>query len=131
MNGTEILAGGPWDAVVAFFLIAGGAFTLIGAIGLVRLPDFYTRLHAPTKATTLGVGNLLVASSIYFSTRGCGLSLHELLIAFFLFLTAPVSAHLMARAGRQEGLADRSDPVAGQLQGAGTQPARSPDSKPS
>lgn len=97
-----------WDGLVAFFLLTGSAFTLVGAIGLVRLPDFMTRLHAPTKATTLGVGNLLVASALYFSSRGGGLSLHELLVTFFLVITAPVSAHLMARVGRHQSLPDRS-----------------------
>jgi len=63
----------------------------------MRLPDFYTRLHGPTKATTLGLGALLIASMIYFSSRG-EVSLHELLVTLFLFMTAPVSAHLLAKA---------------------------------
>jgi multicomponent K+:H+ antiporter subunit G len=56
------------------------------------------RLHAPTKATTLGVGAILIASAVFFSLTDEGLSLHELLITLFLFITAPVSAHLMAKA---------------------------------
>lgn len=82
------------------FLIVGGALlTFIGSLGLVRLRDFYTRLHGPTKATTLGVGCLLVASAVYFSTRGTGISLHEVLVTLFLFMTAPISAHLLAKVG--------------------------------
>jgi monovalent cation/proton antiporter MnhG/PhaG subunit len=53
---------------------------------------------ALTKATTLGVGGMIVGSVLYFSTRGDGLSLHELLITLFLFITAPVSAHMLAKA---------------------------------
>jgi multicomponent K+:H+ antiporter subunit G len=86
------------EAIIACFLVIGGAFTLIGSIGLARLPDLFTRLHGPTKATTLGVGGILIASLVYFSVRGPGLSLHELLITLFLFITAPVSASLIAQA---------------------------------
>jgi len=86
------------DLLLSFLILVGALFTFIGSLGLVRLPDFYTRLHAPTKATTLGVGSLLVASALYFSTRGAGISLHEVLVTLFLFITAPVSAHLLARA---------------------------------
>ena len=68
--------------------------------GLARLPDIYTRLHGPTKATTLGIGSILLGSLLFFSLRE-GLSLHELLVSLFLFLTAPVSAHLIARAALQ------------------------------
>lgn len=84
-------------ALVALLVVAGAAFVLIGALGLVRLADFFSRLHAPTKATTLGVGCLLLASLLHFSSRAPGLSLHELLIMAFLFLTAPISAQLLAR----------------------------------
>lgn len=86
------------DALIGFFIVGGASFALIGSIGLARLPDFFSRLHGPTKATTLGVGGTLLASSVYFSLHGDGLSLHELLIMFFLFITAPVSAHLLAKA---------------------------------
>ena len=84
------------EIVVSLLLIFGAGFVLVGSIGLVRFPDFYTRLHAPTKATTLGVGSLVVASALAFSTDGTTLS--EILIAAFLFLTAPVGAHLLAKA---------------------------------
>jgi multicomponent K+:H+ antiporter subunit G len=83
--------------IVAALLVVGGAFALIGAIGLVRFPDFFMRLHAPTKATTLGVGGVLLASMVSGWARGEP-GLHELLIALFLFLTAPVSAQLLALA---------------------------------
>ena len=85
------------DTITAVFLLLGAGFALVGSIGLARLPDIFTRLHGPTKATTLGVGSILLGSVLYFSTR-YGLSLHEVLVSLFLFLTAPVSAHLLSRA---------------------------------
>ena len=85
------------DVLTSFFLVVGGLFALIGSIGLARLPDLFMRLHGPTKATTLGVGGILIASMLHFSSLEAGFSLHELLVAMFLLITAPVSAHLVAR----------------------------------
>ena len=85
------------DVITAVFLLLGAGFALVGSIGLARLPDIFTRLHGPTKATTLGVGSILLGSILYFSMRQ-GLSLHEVLVSLFLFITAPVSAHLLSRA---------------------------------
>ena len=84
-----------WTAA-AIILIAA-FFLLVGAIGLVRLPDFYMRLHAPTKASTLGVGGILVASMLVSAFQGRA-GIAELLITLFVFVTAPVSANLMAQA---------------------------------
>lgn len=92
------------EATVSLFLLLGSLFALVGAIGLYRLPDFFMRLHGPTKATTLGVGGMVIASLIYFGSRGDGISLHELLITLFLFITAPVSAHMLAKAALQQKL---------------------------
>ncbi len=92
------------EALLSLLVVAGGVFTLIGSLGLVRLEDFYTRLHGPTKATTLGVGSLLVASSIFFSLTGEGVSLHEILVTLFLFITAPISAHLLAKVALHQSL---------------------------
>lgn len=83
--------------VVAAMLLVGAVFTLVGAVGMVRFPDFFMRLHAPTKATTLGVGGVLIASMLTTWARGQW-GVHELLITLFLFVTAPVSANLMAKA---------------------------------
>ena len=85
------------EILIASLVFIGAFFTLVGSIGLVKLPDFFTRLHGPTKATTLGVGALLIASSLSFSIQTEGLSLHEILITLFLFITAPISAHIMAK----------------------------------
>lgn len=86
------------DALLALLVLAGAAFSLIGAWGLAKLSDFAMRVHGPTKGTTLGVGCVLIASSVWFSVAGDTVTLHELLIALFLFVTAPVSAHLMMKA---------------------------------
>lgn len=92
------------EGLVSLFLLAGSLFALIGAVGLHRLPDFYTRLHAPTKATTLGVGCLVLGSVLYFSFSSGELSLHAVLLTLFLFLTTPVSAHMLAKAAMQQKL---------------------------
>ena len=86
------------EILVSILILTGALFTFIGSLGLVRLPDFYSRLHAPTKATTLGVGSLLMASALWFSAEGAAWSLHEMLIVLFLFITAPISAHLLVKA---------------------------------
>ncbi|MCF8091032.1 MAG: Na+/H+ antiporter subunit G [Desulfotignum sp.] len=90
------------EFVVSFFLILGAFFALTGSIGLYRMTDFFSRLHGPTKSTTLGVGGMALASAVYFSFQGNGISLHEVLITLFLFITAPVSAHFMAKAARHQ-----------------------------
>jgi multicomponent K+:H+ antiporter subunit G len=86
------------EVILSLLVIAGAAFTFIGSLGLARFKDFYTRLHGPTKATTLGVGCLLIASSLFFSLTTENISLHEILVTLFLFITAPISAHLLAKA---------------------------------
>ena len=87
------------DVVLCALIVIGTAFALIGSWGLAKLTDFFKRLHGPTKASTLGVGCVLIASMLYFAfrTEG-GASLHELLITLFVFLTAPISAHLLVKA---------------------------------
>jgi multicomponent K+:H+ antiporter subunit G len=108
-----------FDAFVAFLIIAGASFALIGSIGLVRFADFYTRLHGPTKATTLGVGSVLIASAVFFSARGDGISLHEILVSIFLFMTAPVSAHIMSKAALHSRVRHESRAAASSRRAAG------------
>lgn len=86
------------EYLVAFFLIVAGIFGLVGSVGLIKLPDAMARLHAPTKATTLGVGGALIASVLATLFETGVLSFHELLITLFLFLTAPITAHFIAKA---------------------------------
>jgi len=83
--------------LAAACLLVAAFFSLVGAIGLVRLPDFFMRLHAPTKASTLGLGGVLLASMILAAAQG-RVGFAELLIALFVFVTAPVSANMMAQA---------------------------------
>lgn len=86
------------DFLIAFFLVVSGFFGFVGSFGLIKLADPMSRLHAPTKATTLGVGGVLIASVLHaFLVEGGG-SLHELLITLFLFLTAPITALFIAKA---------------------------------
>jgi len=87
------------EIAVSVLLLIGGGFALLGSIGLARLPDFFTRLHGPTKATTLGVGALLIASIVQ---AGEGVSFRALAITLFLVITAPVTAHLLSKAALAE-----------------------------
>jgi multicomponent K+:H+ antiporter subunit G len=98
---------------VSLLLLAGGGFALVGAIGLVRLRDFYERLHGPTKASTLGVGGALLASMLYFGWTGGRVVIHELLITLFVFMTAPIAAHLLVKSAlEREPLRRPRQPVA-------------------
>jgi multicomponent K+:H+ antiporter subunit G len=81
---------------VAFCLFVGAFFALVAAIGLLKLNSAMTRLHAPTKVGTVGIGALLMASMILSYVHGHG-SLNELLIIAFLFITAPISANFIAK----------------------------------
>ena len=93
------------DIVVAVFIVLGAGFALIGAIGLVKFRDFQKRLHAPTKTVTLGLGSMLIASIVYFTYTQRHLSVSELLITLCIFLTAPVSAHLLIKSAiKRQGL---------------------------
>lgn len=97
------------EGLLAAFLVVGGFFALVGSIGLLRLPDFFMRLHAPTKATTLGVGGLLAASMLHFALDGRP-TFYELLVSAFLFVTAPVSASTLAKAALALRLPSRAEP---------------------
>src|SRR4051794_36566526 len=85
------------EAAVSALIVIGAFFLLVGSYTLARLPDTMRRLHGPTKSATLGIGALLIASMLYFLLAHGRLSLHELLITIFLFLTAPVAALMVAK----------------------------------
>ena len=85
------------ELLLSALLILGGFFGLIGSWGLLRLRDAMQRLHAPTKATTIGVGAALIASVLYLAWQGGDLRLAEALVAVFLLLTAPLTALYLAR----------------------------------
>lgn len=93
--------------LAAALILVGAFFLLVGAVGLYRLPDFYMRLHAPTKASTLGVGGVLLASILLAAASGRP-GIAELLITLFVFVTAPVSANLMSQAALHLKLSSRA-----------------------
>ena len=95
--------------IVAFFLLAGSFFAPMGSIGLLRFRDLYMRLHGPAKATTLGVGCVLIASMLYFSFTTGSLRLHELLVTLFLVISAPVSAYMLSIAAKKEAGRERRE----------------------
>jgi multicomponent K+:H+ antiporter subunit G len=121
------------DILLAALVVTGTVFALIGSWGLAKLSDFFKRLHGPTKATTLGVGCVLIASGLWFSIARGAPSLHELLITLFLFLTAPVSAHLLIKAAlRVASAAERPFvPPLPPLPSAGSGTGKAPSAPPS
>ncbi|MGZ7457813.1 Na+/H+ antiporter subunit G [Pseudomonas sp. Ma2-10] len=86
------------EVPVAILLVFGSVFALIGAIGLVRMKDFFQRMHPPALASTLGAWCVALASIIYFSALKSGPVLHAWLIPILLSLTVPVTTLLLARA---------------------------------
>lgn len=85
------------EILISALLVIGGIFGAVGSYGLVKLPDPMTRLHAPTKAATLGVGGVLMASLLWFGFFGEKASWHEILIMLFIFLTAPITGLMIAK----------------------------------
>ena len=98
------------DGVVSVLVLLGAGFALLGSLGLARFPDLLTRLHGPSKATTLGIGGLLLGSIVWFSAHGGAASVHELLITLFLVITTPVSAMFIAKAAREAGAQHSTNP---------------------
>ncbi len=97
--------GVSWLSVAADILaIAGALFFLISAVGLLRLPDFFCRIHAPTKAATLGVLLLGLSGVSRSLAQGDLVWLEDLAIILFLFLTIPVSSQVLARSARKRGV---------------------------
>ncbi|MDZ7829382.1 MAG: Na+/H+ antiporter subunit G [Halofilum sp. (in: g-proteobacteria)] len=94
------------EIVVTVLIVVGSVFLLVGSAGLLKLRELMARLHAPTKATTLGIGSILLASSFNFIIAEGRLSVHEILVLAFLFLTAPVTAHFVAKAHLHEHMRD-------------------------
>ncbi len=97
------------DIATVVALLAGAFFAFVGSVGLLKLDTPMKRLHAPTKASTLGVGSLLLASMIHAFARGTG-SLHEVLIMAFLFVTAPISANFISKVNLHRENADPAPP---------------------
>lgn len=90
------------DAVTVVLLGIGSVFALLSSVGLVRFPDLFMRMQASTKATTLGIGCLMLAVAWHFGE--IGIATRSLLVVLFVFLTAPVGAHMIARAAYVTGV---------------------------
>lgn len=96
---TEVANLPDWAAlIISVLLFIGGSIIAIGALGLMRLPTFYQRIHGPAITITLGAGCVLIASMLFFSITQSRPVIHELLISVFIMMTAPVVAMLVMRA---------------------------------
>lgn len=87
-------------AIIMLLLITGTAFALLAAVAVLRMPDLYTRMHGSTKSATLGVGCTILAAAIQFADMETTTA--AILIIGFLFLTAPVAAHMIGRAAHRK-----------------------------
>lgn len=110
----------------AICLLVGAAFAFVGALGLIRFPDVFTRMHAASKAGTLGSGFCLLAVAVHESTFD--VTTRALIAIVFFMLTAPISAHLLARAALRAGYPSgcRTDAYLAEVQSAG--PGKEPES---
>ena len=95
------------DLLTSALVLVGAAFMLIAALGLLRMPDLLMRMHAATKAGTLGAALLLFAVAVAYADTGVTVRAFAAIV--FLFLTAPVSAHVIGRATYRAGAARLSD----------------------
>jgi multicomponent K+:H+ antiporter subunit G len=86
------------EVVAAVLLVVGGILIALGSFGLLKLQDFFQRMHPPTMGTTLGAGCVLLASMLVSSVLAGRPVVHELLITVFVLMTAPVTAMLLVRA---------------------------------
>ena len=105
------------EIVISLLLVIAGIFGFLGSFGLMKLNDTMRRLHAPTLATTLGVGGVLIASMIYFAVFENEVTFHELLVLAFLFLTAPITANFVAKAHMHRDIKERDLPPTGGVHG--------------
>lgn len=99
MNESEVI-----EIVVLFLVILGTIITLFSSLGVIRLPDVYTRAHATTKSATLGILCILLGAFIYFMYTHHIISVRLLLGIVFVFLTAPVAGHLIIRSAHRSGV---------------------------
>ena len=90
------------EYLTILFIVVGAFFLLVGTVGLLRLPDVYNRMHATSKATTLGVAGIFLAGFVHFGPTGAGLV--SLVGIVFLFVTAPTGAHMISRSAQRMGV---------------------------
>lgn len=103
MTEATVAVGTVRAAAVTALVAVGSFFLLVGTIGLLRLPDVYNRLHATSKATTLGAASMFLAGVVYFGPKGAGLT--SLVGILFLFFTAPTGSHVISRSAQRMGVA--------------------------
>ena len=103
------------DIIIITVVSLGTLFILLAAVGLIRMPDLYLRISVTTKAATLGVGLLLLGTALYF--KEISITTRAIAIIFFLFLTAPIGAHLIGRASYFIGLPMWKNSVIDELKG--------------
>ena len=103
------------EIIRTFLLLVGAGFLLLGAIGIIRMPDLYARIQAATKAATLGVGCIVLALAVHFSDLG--ITVRALLVIAFFFLTSPVAAHVIGRAAYFVGVPLWEGTIVDQLRG--------------
>jgi multicomponent Na+:H+ antiporter subunit G len=115
-------------AATAVLLCLGAAFMLLGAVGIFRFPDLYSRLQAATKAATLGVSLMILALAVHFADFGITVS--ALLVIAFFFLTAPVAAHVIARAAYFTGVPLWGGAITDELRTAYDAPPKDPADGP-
>jgi multicomponent Na+:H+ antiporter subunit G len=90
------------EILTALLLVLGSLFSFVAALGMLRLPDTVIRMHAATKAGTLGAGLILIAEAFFYAELG--ITLRALAAITFLLMTAPVAAHLIGRAAYYSGI---------------------------
>lgn len=90
------------EIITAVLLVLGSLFSFVAALGMLRLPDTVMRMHAATKAGTLGAGLILIGEAFFYAEFG--ITLRALAAITFLLLTAPVAAHLIGRAAYYSGI---------------------------
>jgi multicomponent Na+:H+ antiporter subunit G len=90
------------DIITVALIFLGSAFSLLAAVGIVRMPDLYTRMQSATKAGTLGVACVVLAAAVHFQTAS--VTVEVAMITIFLFATAPIASHLIARAAYHAGV---------------------------
>ena len=97
------------ELIAAALMLVGALFVLVAALGVVRMPDLFMRMHAATKASTLGAGLVLASAMVFFTTTA--VTTKAMLVFLFLLLTAPVAAHVLGRAAYYDGVAlwDRTE----------------------
>lgn len=115
------------EVLTAFFLIVGATFMLFAAVGIVRMPDLFSRMQAATKTSTLGAGSMFVGVAVFYGELG--IVSRSILVITFMFLTLPVSAHMIARAAYFVGVPLWKGTVIDELKGAYNPATHELDSK--